>query len=102
VSRPIFVRLEALMRSESASIDPRRHPDEVFELYSIPAFDRGTPDIVAGGDIGSAKQIVAVNDVLLSRIVPHIRRTWPVTRANGKVQIASSEWIVFPVMRSWA
>ncbi|MEA3642168.1 MAG: restriction endonuclease subunit S [Lamprobacter sp.] len=77
------------------SVDPKKHQDEVFELYSIPAFDAGAPEIASGSEIGSSKKEVQTNDVMLSRIVPHIRRAWVVGSANGKRQIASGEWIVF-------
>ena len=79
----------------SGSVNPERFPDEVFDLYSIPAFDRGTPEVVAGKDIGSTKQVVEPGDVLLSKIVPHIRRTWVVGPHRGRRIIASGEWIVF-------
>jgi type I restriction enzyme S subunit len=67
----------------------------MFDLYSIPAFDRGAPEVVAGKQIGSAKQIVEPGDVLLSKIVPHIRRSWVVGENRGRRLIASGEWIVF-------
>ncbi|MDE2982945.1 MAG: hypothetical protein OXU74_17275, partial [Gemmatimonadota bacterium] len=57
-----------------SSVDPKKHPDEVFELYSIPAFDAGAPEVVPGSSIGSSKKAVQPNDVMISRIVPHIRR----------------------------
>lgn len=84
-----------LMPRKDGSVDPSLFPDETFELYSIPAFDRGTPDVVKGSDIGSAKPLVKPNDVLISRIVPHIRRAGIVGPNKGIRQIASSEWIVF-------
>lgn len=87
--------LEELMAPRLGSIDPSRYPDELFDLYSIPSFDNGEPDIVAGKAIGSAKQIVEPGDVLLSRIVPHIRRAWVVGGARTRRVIASGEWIVF-------
>ena len=80
---------------KSGSVDPSKFPDEVFDLYSIPAFDSGEPEIRAGKGIGSAKQIVEPGDVLLSRIVPHIRRSWVVGAERGARLIASGEWIVF-------
>ncbi|MFC6495591.1 restriction endonuclease subunit S [Ancylobacter dichloromethanicus] len=46
-------------------------------------------------NIGSTKQLVQPNDVLLSKIVPHIRRVWVIPEANGRRQIASGEWIVY-------
>jgi type I restriction enzyme S subunit len=83
------------MASKSGSVDPSKFPDEVFDLYSIPAFDRGHPEVVAGKAIGSAKQVVRPGDVLLSRIVPHIRRSGVVANGSGRRIIASGEWIVF-------
>ncbi|MFN9989982.1 MAG: restriction endonuclease subunit S, partial [Cyanobacteriota bacterium] len=49
----------------------------------------------SGSEIGSTKQLVQPGDVLLSKIVPHIRRAWVVGPAVNGRQIASSEWIVF-------
>lgn len=83
------------MATKSGSVDPSKFPDEVFDLYSIPAFDNGQPEVVAGSSIGSAKQIVEPDDILLSKIVPHIRRSWVVGKKRGRRLIASSEWIVF-------
>ena len=79
----------------SGTVDPSRFPHEIFDLYSIPAFDSGEPEVRAGNEIGSAKQIVEPGDVLLSRIVPHIRRAWVVGVDRGRRLIGSGEWIVF-------
>ena len=80
---------------KGGSVDPKKHQDEVFELYSIPAFDAGAPEVVAGSAIGSSKKAVQPNDVMISRIVPHIRRSCVVGPANEHRQIASGEWIIF-------
>jgi type I restriction enzyme, S subunit len=89
------IALERIMPPRLGSIDPSAFPDEEFDLYSIPAFDQGEPEVLEGGAIGSAKQIVQPGDVLLSRIVPHIRRAWVVGQDRGRRIIASGEWIVF-------
>lgn len=92
---PDKVTLRELMLPRTVSVDPKRHPDETFELFSIPAFDRRQTDITTGAEIGSSKQSVRPGDVLLSKIVPHIRRAWIVPDSIGHRQIASGEWIVF-------
>lgn len=89
------VALEDLMAPRLGSVDPSRYPEESFDLYSIPAFDTGEPEVLEGSAIGSVKQIVEPGDVLLSRIVPHIRRAWVVGDDRGRRLIASGEWIVF-------
>ena len=86
---------------KGGSVDPKKHQDEVFELYSIPAFDAGAPEVVSGSAIGSPKKAVRLNDVMISRIVPHIRRACVVGPANGHRQIASGEWIIFRDERIW-
>ena len=86
---------------KGGSVDPKKHQDEVFELYSIPAFDAGAPEVVAGSAIGSSKKAVQPNDVMISRIVPHLRRACVVGPANGHRQIASGEWIIFRDERIW-
>ena len=86
---------------KGGSVDPKKHQDEVFELYSIPAFDAGAPEVVPGSKIGSPKKAVQPNDVMISRIVPHIRRACVVGPANRHRQIASGEWIIFRDERIW-
>lgn len=84
------------MATKVPSLNPANFKDEEFELWSIPAFDNGEPEHLSGAEIGSSKKIVQAGDVLLSRIVPHIRRAWVVTASgNGSRQIGSGEWIVF-------
>ncbi len=82
------------MQKHGETINPAQHRDELFELYSIPAFDSREPQILKGSEIGSTKQIVEEGDVMISKIVPHIRRAWPVGPSRGRRMIASSEWIV--------
>jgi type I restriction enzyme S subunit len=89
------IGLEEIMPPRLGTIEPSLFPDEEFDLYSIPAFDLGEPEVLEGSQIGSAKQVVQPGDVLLSRIVPHIRRAWVVGENRGRRIIASGEWIVF-------
>lgn len=72
-----------LMAVRTGSVDPAKFPDETFELHSIPAFDAGKPEIVTGSQIGSSKQNVQPNDVMISKIVPHIRRAAIVGSTSG-------------------
>lgn len=93
--RRISIPLEEVIARRNGSVDPAKFPNEVFELLSIPAFDAGRPEVVRGRDIGSSKQVVQLGDVLLSKIVPHIRRAWVVSPTTSHRLIASGEWIVF-------
>lgn len=79
------------------SVNPAKFPDEIFDLLSIPAYNAGAPQVVSGSEIGSNKQLVEPGDVMISKIVPHIRRVWvvPEPSEQGRRQLASSEWIFF-------
>lgn len=90
-----LVPLADLMATRLGTVDPKNFPHEEFDYYSIRAYDSGQATITDGKEIGSAKQIVQSNDVLLSRIVPHIRRAWVVGEHKGRRAIGSGEWIVF-------
>lgn len=89
------VALGDLMLRRGGSVNPAAKPDQLFELYSIPAHDRGGFDEVLGSEVGSSKQRVEPGDVMISKIVPHIRRARVVGPRYGPEQIASGEWIVF-------
>lgn len=89
------VPIGELLAQRVPSVDPAKFSDERFTLWSIPSFDLGRPEIVFGSEIGSTKKLVQDGDILLSKIVPHIRRAWIVHSRDTNRQIASSEWIVF-------
>ena len=97
VSQTTFklVPASTFMKDAVQTIDPRKTPDEIFELWSIPAYDAGKPELIRGAEIGSQKKCVFPNDVLLSRIIPHIRRVWVVNGESGRRKVGSTEWIVF-------
>ena len=82
-------------QAQTSTIDPRREPEREFDLFSVPSYSGYTPDRAFGAEIGSAKQSVQPGDVLLCKIVPHIRRGWVVPLPGERRQIASGEWIVF-------
>ena len=84
-----------LNQFESSAIDPAQFPEESFELYSVPSFPTGKPEFLKGAAIGSTKQTVEPNDVLVCKINPRINRVWQVDAAKQYRQIASSEWIGF-------
>lgn len=100
MSESIVVELGELA-PKIPSVNPAKFPDEIFDLLSIPAYDAGAPQVVSGSEIGSNKQLVEPGDVMISKIVPHIRRVWvvPEPSEQGRRQLASSEWIVFRTNR---
>lgn len=89
------VRLEELGMMPTVTVDPSKKPDKKWELWSVPAFPTGRPEVLTGAEIGSTKQKVYEGDVLLCKINPRINRVWVVTKAVDLEQIASGEWIIF-------
>lgn len=89
------IALSDLPLASGKGITPADFPDEEFELYSVPSHETGRPEIVTGREIGSNKQLVEPQIVLLSKINPRINRTWVVGSSGTRRQIASTEWIAF-------
>lgn len=88
-------RLGSFVSKSGKSVTPARTPDDIFQLYSVPSHPTGFPEIIVGREIGSAKQTVAVGDVLLCKINPRINRVWRVDDHGNGHLIASTEWIRF-------
>ncbi len=86
------VELGCITRIRNGTVDPSRFPDETFELFSIPGFDEGRPEVVSGRQIKSVKAIVAPGDVLFSKLNPRIPRVWVVPNDRGFRQISSTEF----------
>lgn len=89
-----FVSLDELMLPKKIGLDPKNFPDEEFDYYTVPSHASGTPDWTKGIDIGSRKYLLEENDVLLSRINPHLNRVW-VVKPSDRRKIGSSEWVIF-------
>jgi len=88
-------RIKETLWMRSGSVDPRKHPGDVFELYSMPAYDTNmTPEIVPGSDIGSSKKLLRPGDCLLSRLNPRIPRVWIVGADQGRRQVSSTDFVV--------
>lgn len=91
----VWVRLKSINKDKKRNIDPQDYSEEVFELYSVPSYDLGEPEYIKGKEIGSNKQVVKENEILLCKINPRINRVWIVLNNRGKYrQLASTEWIV--------
>jgi len=90
----IFTTVGEINEYRSESINPLLEPDTVFEVYSVPIYDTGHPEYLSGKEIGSTKQIVQKDDILLCKINPRINRVWIVSDESAPRNIASSEWVL--------
>lgn len=86
--------IDSINQYSGVSIDPMKRPDTTFELYSVPSSADDYPEIITGSEIGSTKQSVTKNDVLLCKINPRINRVWKVSQHTDNELMASSEWII--------
>lgn len=86
------------------SIAPADSPDEIFEHFSIPAFDAGMrPARDLGSSIKSNKFAVSPHSVLVSKLNPRFARVWlPDEPTNGARQICSTEFLVITPKDGWS
>lgn len=90
----IATPLEAINGYKSSSMQPKNYSNTVFSLFSVPIFPEGKPETLNADEIGSSKQFVETDDILVCKINPRINRVWKVPARGNFDQIASSEWIV--------
>jgi type I restriction enzyme S subunit len=75
-------------------INPAQFPSEVFNHYSIPAYDeKRFPISELGSQIKSSKFVVPNNCVLISKLNPEIPRIWLPFSLKGR-SICSTEFLV--------
>jgi len=82
--------------AKAKSLDPRKYPNDEFELFSVPSHAEGKPEVVVGKTVGASKQMVEDDTVLLCKINPRINRVWVVSSHTVHKKVASSEWMTFP------
>lgn len=87
--------LGAVQLDLATGVNPARAPGAQFELYSVPSHATGAPEVILGADIGSNKQTVVAQTVLLCKINPRINRVWVTGNHSAHRKIASTEWIPF-------
>jgi hypothetical protein len=52
-----MIELGELILRKGGSVDPLKFPNEKFQYFSIPAYDKNEAEIVIGKEIGSSKKI---------------------------------------------
>jgi type I restriction enzyme S subunit len=91
-----YIELNKIVLMRKEVLNPKKFPNEQFELYSIPSYHESeTPELKKGHEIGSTKFTVKPNDVLFGKLNPHVPKVWIVRNSNQKRQIATTEF--FPV-----
>lgn len=89
-----WMKLNEIGIPSNSNIIPSKYADELFEVWSVPNFEKDEPEYLKGKEIGSNKNLVQEGDVLLCKINPRINRVWKVRQSKKLKQIASTEWIV--------
>ncbi|MEQ9345658.1 MAG: restriction endonuclease subunit S [Thalassospira sp.] len=89
-------QLNQIAEHHKCTLKPSAVPDELFEHFSLPAFDKTqSPALDYGSTIKSNKTIVPPEAVLLSKLNPEIPRVWLTEGTDTNRQIASTEFLAF-------
>ena len=85
-----------LFRLHREGVTPAAFPREVFEHYSLPAFDAtGGPSMDLGISIESNKTLLSQPTVLVSKLNPRKPRAVLVHGGGGRRRCASTEWMPY-------
>lgn len=75
------------------SIDPRKRPDSIWSLYSLPAFDDNQNcERVLGKEILSNKYIVPDKCILFNKLNVRFKRIWRINNSDD-LKICSTEFL---------
>ena len=78
------------------NMSPGKSPSDVFNHYSIPAYDEGIrPSKETGSQILSNKYKVISWTILVSKLNPKFPRIWPIGELVGDNNVCSTEFQIF-------
>ncbi|PHP45362.1 hypothetical protein B6V01_004455, partial [Methanosarcinales archaeon ex4572_44] len=87
--------LKNLNSEKKVSLNPFNFPDEIFEYYSIPAYqDFKKPSLDKGINILSQKILLKNGAVLFGKLNPRVEKVWRVQSNLHYRKIGSTEWIL--------
>jgi type I restriction enzyme S subunit len=87
-------RLRELHAGGVTNLNPADHSDEMFEYYSIPAYQEGMcPPIVQGREILSQKLLIPPRCLLFGKLNPRVEKVWKVESLGHLRCLASTEWL---------
>jgi type I restriction enzyme S subunit len=88
-------KVRDLVCLNKGTVKPNQHPDELFQHYSLPAYDeKHWPTEEAGREIKSNKFVVPLHSVLVSKLNPRIPRVWMPSVSHVARSIASTEFLI--------
>jgi len=86
--------LSQTVEYKKTTINPQSCPDEVFDYYSIPAYQvSDNPGLERGNEIRSQKLVVEPGMVLFGKLNPRVPKVWRVISPSARRKIASTEFI---------
>jgi type I restriction enzyme, S subunit len=87
-------RLSDIAVRITGPVNPSRAPDEVFEHFSIPAFDKTElPELCVGASILSSKTRLADEAILVSKLNPQFKRVWDARPGGAGTAVCSTEFV---------
>ncbi len=76
------------------TINPMHYPKEIFELYSLPAFDNNkTPEKLLGDAIKSNKVVLEKDVILINKLNVRFKRIWSLSNV-AENSVSSTEYLV--------
>ncbi|HXX23116.1 MAG TPA: restriction endonuclease subunit S [Terriglobia bacterium] len=88
-------RLGEIASMQRGTLNPGAFPEEVFDHYSIPAYDEGRePKVETGEQIKSNKFLIPPGAVMISKLNPRFPRVWLPELSSIRRSVCSTEFIV--------
>jgi type I restriction enzyme S subunit len=90
----IVKSLKEVNSYKNKNINPSQFPNEIFEYYSIPAFQNGEkPEFTQGKEIHSNKLLLESDSIVFGKLNPRVEKVWRIGNHSEHRKIGTTEWI---------
>lgn len=90
----IVKSLKEVNSYKNKNINPSQFPNEIFEYYSIPAFQNGEkPEFTQGKEIHSNKLLLEADSIVFGKLNPRVEKVWRIGNHSEHRKIGTTEWI---------
>jgi len=90
----VVKELKDINTYKNRTINPTLYKDEIFEYYSIPAYQNGEkPEFSKGSLIQSNKFLFDEGTVVFGKLNPRVEKVWRIGNISAHRKIGTTEWI---------
>lgn len=87
-------KLSDHIKIETKTLNPLKHKDELFRIYSLPSYDNNRqPEFKLGSKVKAINNVVESNTILFNKLNVRFKRIWNIRDLGYELSLCSSEFL---------